>query len=182
MLLIVLVCSFYIFSLWLKNVAMWKKENALKIFISSFAFLTRSVYFLGKLLPLLKKILFSPNVRFFKDFFIQKSFGEKILNISWGKNHLKKKRTKSFRNTTHNNKMKHLMLCTIFVKYIYPIKTTFDFNFDLYQALKQHHGWIHNPLIVSIPPASVPSQIFTFAKQKGTVKTATGFLRSPGLF
>jgi len=50
-LLIVLVCSFYIFSLWLKNVAMWKKENALKIFISSFAFLTRSVYFLGKLSP-----------------------------------------------------------------------------------------------------------------------------------
>ena len=71
---------FYIFSLWVKNVAMWKKENVLKIFISSFAFLTRSVYFLGKLLPLLKKIVFSPNVRFFKEFFYTK--------IIWGKKFL----------------------------------------------------------------------------------------------
>ena len=78
---------FYIFSLWVKNVAMWKKENVLKIFISSFAFLTRSVYFLGKLLPLLKKIVFSPNVRFFKEFFYTKIIWvKKIPNISWGKN------------------------------------------------------------------------------------------------
>ena len=77
---------------------------------------------------------------FLKIFFIQKSFGEKILNI------LKKNEPNLCTTLLTTYKMKHLMLCTIFVKYIHPIKTTFDFNFDLYQALKQHHGWIHNPL------------------------------------
>ena len=28
--------------------------------------------------------------------------------------------------------------------YINTMKTTFDFNFDLNQALKQHGYWIHN--------------------------------------
>ena len=31
-----------------------------------------------------------------------------------------------------------LILTTVVVAYIYTMKTTFDFNFDLYQAVKQH--------------------------------------------
>ena len=70
-----------------------KKKTFLKYLFHHLLFLPGVYIFLENYYPSLKKSFFPQMLDFLKIFFIQKSFGEKILNISWGKNHLKKNET-----------------------------------------------------------------------------------------